>query len=105
MCLLYAARGSGYAAMLSMGLVWLAGLNGRIGCGTAVVAAGMEARCASLRVRRRAFGARERVIVAGGWSRLGGLLGAGSPPCAVAQLSRPQGEQQRSDAVVAEPLV
>ena len=63
MCLLYAARGSGYAAMLSMGLVWLAGLNGRIGCGTAVVAAGMEARCM-----------RERVIAPGqGVFRCGGF--------------------------------
>jgi len=104
MSLLYAAR-RWYLARLSLGFLWLAHSNGQIGFGPAVVAAGMEARCSSLRVRRRAFGARERVIVAGGWSRLGGLLGAGSPPCAVAQLSRPQGEQQRSDAVVAEPLV
>jgi hypothetical protein len=56
-CLLYAARLSATVAMLLLGLLlWLtpARLNGRIGrfgCGTAVVAAGMESSCMRERVR------------------------------------------------------
>jgi hypothetical protein len=68
MCLLYATR-SEYVAMFSQGLVWLVPtrLNGRIGLGTAVVAADMEARCMRKRVIVRSAGRCSSLYVGFTW--------------------------------------